>query len=113
MQDAYTYAVGTAFLETAIENIGGLTPSGAKKLAKRSLFEKVPRRNGEILSSRLSKKVLRKLARRLPEQVFLITGAVKDKLIPPKLPGIRKQNNVFVFKRLYYFDGSWDWAYVY
>ena len=41
MQDAYTYAVGTAFLETAIENIGGLTPSGAKKAAKGSLFEKV------------------------------------------------------------------------
>jgi len=41
MQDAYTYAVGTAFLETAIENFGGRTTSGVKKAAKRSLFEKV------------------------------------------------------------------------
>lgn len=39
LQDAYTYALGTAFLETAIENIGGFTTSGVEKSAKKSIFE--------------------------------------------------------------------------
>ena len=42
MQDAYTYAVANTALETAVENIGGLIPSGVKKTSKSSgLFTKL------------------------------------------------------------------------
>jgi len=38
LQDAYTYAIASAFIETAIENLGGNTP---QKLANTSTFTKI------------------------------------------------------------------------
>ena len=41
MQDAYTYAVANTALETAVENIGGLTPTGVKTSKSSGLFTKL------------------------------------------------------------------------
>ena len=41
MQDAYTYAVANTALETAIENVGGITTTGAKTSKSSGLFTKL------------------------------------------------------------------------
>lgn len=41
MQDAYTYAVANTALETAIENVGGLTTTGVKTSKSSGLFTKL------------------------------------------------------------------------